>query len=243
MTALARIEARRLLLHPAFLAGLAATLWVLVRGNDDALQHWWMISGQAAAGAGLGGLTFLTAFLAASRVARDGAGELYTALPAPASRRTAALLLSLAAAGAATVLVFAVAWLAYVGVDGRIVLNGEELTPNPIAVLQVPLIVLAYGALGAAFGRWTPQLALAPLLTVLISVGPVAWSIPWVMLDAAPWVDRHDWLVGPPGWHLAFLAGIALAAGGLALVRDDRRASVLAAGGVALATAGAALQL
>jgi hypothetical protein len=242
---LARIEASRLLRHPAFMLGLAATALALMRGNGNQLQHWWLVSGQAAAGAGLGSLTFLTGFLAADRVRRDGAGELYAALPSPPALRTGGLLLSLGAAAAAAALVFAAAWLAFVGVDGQVEINLEMLSPNPVAALQAPLIVIAFGALGVCFGRWTPRTALAPLLVIVFSYGPIAWSIPWVMLDTTPWVDRHDWLVGSPGWHLAFLAGIALAAAGLALLRDDRGRvpRLVAASGVALAAAGGVLQL
>ena len=55
-------------------------------------------------------------------------------------------------------------------------------------------------------------------------------------------VDEHravsgggsDWVVGPPGWHLLFLAGVSATASGLALLRDVRRVEtvLIAAGGV-----------
>ena len=55
----------------------------------------------------------------------------------------------------------------------------------------MPLIVAAFGALGVAFGRWTPQPALAPLLTIALWVGPLAWSIPWVSMSTVPYLARQ----------------------------------------------------
>jgi hypothetical protein len=113
----------------------------------------------------------------------------------------------------------------------------QAISPSLLEPLQVPLIVAGFGALGVAFGRWTPQPALAPLLTIAIWVGPIAWSIPWVVMGTTPQLFGDDWLVGPPGWHLVFLAGVIATAGGLALLRDGRRPATVAAtaaGAVAL---------
>ena len=135
------------------------------------------------------------------------------------------------------------AWLLAVGPDGRIVIDLETLSPSLLEPAQVPLIVAAFGALGVAFGRWTPQPALAPLLTIALWVGPLAWSIPWVSMRTVPYVGGSDWVVGPPGWHLLFLSGVILAASGLALLRDVRRVAtvLLASGGVLAVVLGLAL--
>ena len=62
----------------------------------------------------------------------------------------------------------------------------------------MPLIVAAFGTLGVAFGRWTPQPALAPLLTIALWVGPLAWSIPWVSMTPCRTWAGSDWVVGRP---------------------------------------------
>jgi hypothetical protein len=128
----------------------------------------------------LGAGTFLAAFLNASRVHRDRADELYAALPVRAAARTGAILCSLAAAAGVAALVGAIAWLIALGPDGQIVIGLEALSPSLLEPAQVPLIVAAFGAAGVCFGRWTAQPVLAPLLTIAIWVGPLAWSIPWV---------------------------------------------------------------
>ena len=242
VTSLARIEALRIVRHPAFLLALLGTLYTLIQERGADMQQLWMLNGQAFVTLGVG--TFLAAFLNASRVHRDRADELYAALPTCAGSRTGALLLSLAAAAAVAALMTTVAWLLAVGTDGRIAIELETLAPSFWEPAQVPLIVAAFGALGVAFGRWTPQPALAPLLTIALWVGPLAWSIPWVSMHTVPYLGSgSDWVVGPPGWHLLFLAGIIATASGLALLRDVRRAEVaaLAIGGVAAIVVGLAL--
>ena len=205
------------------------------------MQQYWMLNGQAFVTLGVG--TFLAAFLNASRVHRDRAEELYAAFPTaarPVPARTCSRCSprplwppwrwrSLAAGRRG---------------DGRIVIELETLTPSVWEPAQVPLIVAAFGALGVCFGRWAPQPALAPLLTIALWVGPLAWSIPWVSMRTVPYLGSgSDWVVGPPGWHLVFLAGIIAAAAGLALLRDARRAApvALAAGGAAAIALGLAL--
>jgi hypothetical protein len=156
------------------------------------------------------------------------------------------MLLSLCAAAAAATAMTAVAWLLVVGLDGRVVFELEPLEPGILEPAQVPFIVMAFGALGICFGRWTPHTALAPLLTLAIGTGPIAWSIPWVLMGTVPYLPPdHTWVVGSPGWHLAFLVGTIATAAALALLRDVRRPAtwtLLAAGITALAS-GAALQL
>jgi hypothetical protein len=242
--ALARIEGRRMLLHPAFVIGLigsAYSLWHF-RGGD--MQQYWMLLGEAATT--LGALTFLVGFLSASRMRRDDAEELYAALPVSPTTRTAGILLSLWAAAAAAAAMTAVAWLLVVGIDGRVLIELEPLEPGILEPAQVPLIVVAFGALGVCFGRWTPQTAAAPLLTLAIGTGPIAWSIPWVLMGTVPYLPRgHTWVVGSPGWHLVFLTGVIAIAAALALLRDRRWPApwLLLAAGATAVSLGVAFQL
>ena len=194
-TALARLEALRIVRHPAFLLGLLGTLFTLLQERDADMQQYWMLNGQAFVTLGVG--TFLAACLNAGRVHRDGADELYAAAPTPADARTRALLLAPAAAAAVTTFLTAVAWLLAVGPDGRIAIEGETLAPSLLSAAQVPLIVAAFGALGVAVGRWLPQPVLAPLFTIGLWVGPVAWGIPWVLMETVPSLPYNsDWVVG-----------------------------------------------
>ena len=232
--ALARIEGRRIVRHPAFLLGLVGSVYTLWSERAGDVQQYWMLLGQAMTA--LAAMTFLVGFLNAARVHRDDAEELFGALPAGPAERTAGMLLALWAPAAVAAVTVAIAWLLEVGPDGRILIDLEPLNPSLLEPAQAPLIVAAFGALGICFGRWTPQTALAPLLTLAIGVGPIAWSIPWVVLGTVPYLPSgNTWLVGPPGWHLVFLAGVIAAAGGLALLRDSRRTAT-----VALTAAGAA---
>jgi hypothetical protein len=233
--ALSRLEALRIVRHPAFLLGLLGTVYTLLQERGADMQQYWMLSGQAFAT--LGATTFLAGFLNASRVSRDRAGELYAALPGSDATRTGAILLSLSAAAGVATVVTVIAWLLAVGPDGRVVIELETLTPSLLEPAQVPLIVMAFGALGVCFGRWTPQPILAPLLTIVVWVGPIAWSIPWVSMETVPSLPYDsDWVVGSAAWHLVFLAGVIAAASALALLRDVRRPEpVLVAAGGALA--------
>ena len=79
VTSLARIEALRIVRHPAFLLALLGTLYTLTQERGADVQQLWMLNGQAFVTLGVG--TFLAAFLNASRVHRDRAEELYAALP------------------------------------------------------------------------------------------------------------------------------------------------------------------
>jgi hypothetical protein len=241
--ALARIEGRRVLRHPAFLLGVLGTAYSLWTFRDGDMQQYWMLLGQAATT--LGAMTFLVGFLNASRVRRDDAGELYAASPVSAATRTAGILLSLGAAAAAAAAITSVAWLLAVGLDGRITIELEPLAPGILEPAQVPFIVLAFGALGVCFGRWLPHAVLAPLLTLVIGTGPIAWSIPWVLIGTVPYLPpSHTWVVGSPGWHLAFLAGTTATAAALALLRDARRPATwaLLAAGITAVALGIALQ-
>jgi hypothetical protein len=235
--ALARIESRRIVLHPAFVLGLLGSIFTLWQQREGDLQQYWMLVGQASTT--VGAMTFLVGFLNAARVRRDDAEELYAAFPATAGARTGGILLSLWAAAAVTAAIVAVAWLLEVGPDGEILVALEPLRPSLLEPAQAPLVVAAFGALGVCFGRWTPHTALAPLLTLAIGTGPIAWSIPWVFLGTVPYLPPdHTWLVGPPGWHLLFLTGVIVTAGALALLRDARRPAtfvLLAVGAAALA--------
>ena len=98
------------------------------RGAD--MQQYWMLNGQAFVTLGVG--TFLAALPQRQpRVHRDGAEELYAALPTGAGRahrRAPALAGSPRPPSPPSMT--AVAWLLAVGTDGRIVIDLETLAPS-----------------------------------------------------------------------------------------------------------------
>ena len=148
----------------------------------------------------LGAMTFLVGFLNASRVHRDDAEELYDALPVGAATRTGGTLLSLGAAAAAAAAMTAVAWLLAVGFDGRIVVDLEPLEPGILEPAQVPMIVACVRRARRVLRPLDAHPALAPLLTLLVGVGPVAWSIPWVLMGTVPYLEPgHTWVRGLAG--------------------------------------------
>ena len=89
---LGRVENRRLLRHPAFLAGLAITPLMLLAATDSE-DVWWRISpGIALALVPLGWFTIVAVNLLATRPRRAATEELWASLPATAPVRTAGLL-------------------------------------------------------------------------------------------------------------------------------------------------------
>jgi hypothetical protein len=136
-----------------------------------------------------------------------------------------------------------VAWLALVGLDGSVSVGPFTSEPNPLELVQGPLLVTAFGMVGVFLGRWTQRPVLAPLLMLVLLIGPIGWSIPWVLYETAE-LAPGDWILGDAGWHLLFLGGVGATASGLTLLYDSRRplhVALTVVGLTALAI-GAALQ-
>lgn len=217
--ALARVEGRRLLLHPLFLLGLGCSGLILAVFADRSTFEYWNLLGAALLFAGLAPWTLLVAFLGAQRAHRDGACDIYRATPLPARTRTAAALLSLPCAAAAAAVLLAAAWLARIGLDGSIAIDGRAVRPGAFELAQGPLLVTAFGALGIALGRWLRFRVVGPLAMLALFAPPLG-ALPWVVQRQIE--NPASGLHGHAGWHLAFLAGVTLAAGGVALARDGR---------------------
>lgn len=233
--ALARVEGRRLIRHPLFGLGCVISTLILVIFRDGSPYEYWNLLGAALLFGGLAPWTLLVTFLATQRERRDGASDLYRATALPTRTRTAAMLLSLLWAAAATTGLFAAAWLASIGLDGTITVDGRPVRPGVFELAQPPLVVSAFGALGIALGRWLPATGAGPPLVLV-----AAWA---ASLSALPWVVQRqiehpsDGLHGHGAWNLAFLAGLTLAASAAALSRDDRRRATTLLGALALAIA------
>ena len=246
VSALARIEARRLLLHPLLLVGLALTALLTWQVRDEDSLGYVLLMGAGVLPLAIGVL--LAANAAALRPRRDDAEELYATLPAPASARTLALLAAVGVAAVGSVVVVlaqATAFGAWGGLD--VTYSGQLETPRLVHLVQGPLLVAFFGALGVALARLVPLLITATLgvLVLLASIAIVGWGpenawrwlFPPVNGAIAPggvegWpCDRADpsWCParvafddGTMLWHALYLVALTGLAAGVALLRDGR---------------------
>lgn len=243
--ALARKEGRRLVRHPIFVVGVllsvaafefATWLEAPVLHRDDVLT-----SGSLLA---LAGATFLAANLGALRTRRLGTEELFGSTPTDPAARTLGHLMSVAWAAGAALLVALVEVATLLPFD-------PVGVPSILELLMGPLIVALFGVLGVGVARWLPSVATAPvalvalggiqlyLLTQLPGGGDhqsrTRWLAPWVPLSAGGLGGEPppELVIRPTGWHLLYLAGLALTFGAVALARHEfrgRRTAALAAG-------------
>jgi len=222
MLALAVVESRRLLRHPAVLAAAAlgaVLLWSSGRHIVPVLSRS-DIATQIPV-APLAAAALLATNLAALRAHRDGADDLYGATRLSLAWRTLAHLLSVLALVAlgGTLVGADLAWLA--GVPGR---SG---TPNPAELATGPALIGLCGCLGVLLGRVRRSVTVAPLALAGLAVGsfalnlpgfngrPIAWLGALRVVHGDPWPAA---LLGrPASWHLAYLLGGAAAVGTLAV--------------------------
>ena len=240
--ALTRFEARRLLTHPLFIAGMAGSVLILATTTDNGRIS--TLGGYCFTFVGAAIWTCLAAGLAAGRERRDAAHDFYAGQPVAPRVRTEAALLSLGAAGLAGAVLIAVAALLEAGVDGAVVVGGERYALRPLELAQGPVHLVLAGTLGVLVASWTRHAYPAVIVGLVLFFPPVAWG-PWFVFgDDVPRSFDMDWLThASVGWHLTGLAGLtALAAAG-ALARHDRRPRValLALAGLAATVAGIAL--
>lgn len=262
LSALAGVEARRLLLHPLLLAGLAIGVLAIVVGIDREGQlQGFMLMGLVVLPLALG--TFAAANLAALRSRRAGAEELLDTLPQDVRTRTAAQLLAVCAALPLAIALLAAAHLLFGAGDGLVIsYGGTRRVPALVELAQGPLLVLALGALGVFLGRVAPVTPLALLLVVVIVFfevplaswmpdTPLRWAVPLVnntILVPDTWgacepgvregcgmVDHFD--TAAMAWHLVALAGMTAAFAAAALARRTPVRGGLAVAALALVAA------
>ncbi len=210
--ALGRIEARRMLLHPSFLIGMAFGLFILrgalgaSPGGGTLIQNVrWLMLG-ALVGLLLGSI--LSANVAALRARRSGVQELFGALPAPPETLTAGLFTGLLVGPVMLAAVLtSLGWLAFRS-DADI---GPHL--DLFLAVQIPMTVAALGAVGIAVGRWVPSLFGGPIVIVAHVFTPLLWAVPWVIPSSE---------VGSASWHLTYLGAAIVTWVALAFARDRR---------------------
>ena len=221
--ALGRIEARRMLLHPAFLIGTAFALLVMrgavgSGGADLGETVAWVIGG-ILVGVLVG--TVLTTNIAAMRPRRDQTQEMFGASAAPPETRTVGLFAGLLLGPVAvSSLLTACAWWAF--------RSNEDIGPHLdlFLAVQVPLTVAALGAIGIAVGRWVPSLLGGPVVIAAHVFTGIIWVVPWVVPTSTD-VDRP--------MHLIYLVAAITTWFALGIARDRRTAPRFVIGASAFA--------
>lgn len=224
--ALARLESRRLLLHPAFLFGVLVTpfiLW-LATGQEADVEWWQADTGIPLGMVPLGWFTIVAANLNALRSKRHGTEELLEAMPVPAIARTAAH--SLTALATVPVTLIAVIGWALV-VDVRMDALG---TPRAAEIAAALFIVAGAVVVGVVVARWLPHPMFGVAAVFVVSIaegllGEPANSAAKFLAFLAPHTDAGDPIfdVRHAGWHLVYLAGLTVLVAVAALLRHGWR--------------------
>lgn len=245
--ALARREARRLVLHPVALVGLGLAVLAsggFVVGGNDPVPAFEAVTFSPSLFPGIP--MILAGHMVATRDGRAGALDLLGGVPARAEERVRALCLAaLAPALIASTLSG--------GLFLLLLARGDFAdVPSAAQLLIPPSTVLGGTLLGVMVGVWSPPLV-SPVLAIVAMVGlhlavagdaalrllaPAAAWADWGLYDGSVWIGQ---LPGSPGWHLAYVLGLsALAVTGALLRVSERRAPVIGVGLVTLAATVAA---
>lgn len=265
---LARAEGRRSIRHPAFLAGVALLLpLVLVAAEPSEMNTQYAVVVAAAASMIAAG-TFVAVHLAATRPRREQAIELLTAASLPQAHRTTARLLATVWPALASLPVLAIIlvwWRVWEGLPILMPEGPTMVTPSWSELLQTPASVVVLGAAAVAIATWAPGRALRFLLPAAVFVGASQLLGPMLIW----WGPTGDWrwflplahdfdvrLLGDSrivlavqraamAWHLIYLIGVALllAATSLAKHASRRRIAQIASAGVGFAAVGGSLQV
>jgi hypothetical protein len=230
---LAAVENRRLLRHPAFVAGIVLTplmLWAATIVDHTSREHWRGLSTDIAlALVPLGWFTIVASNLLVLRPSRSGTAELLATLPAPQPLRTAGALATIGVAVAAA-LSLSAGWVVLLSARGDAV-----GTPQWAEIGAGVLVVAGAVTVGVAVGRWLPFAAFGIAATVAVSViqarflDDTTW--PWNVPHSHP-VRFLGFLAEPTSvgdlaledrpawWHLVYLAALVALMCVVALARD-----------------------
>ncbi|MFD9111786.1 ABC transporter permease [Streptomyces bottropensis] len=248
--ALARVEARRLLLHPLVLIAVAVYVTLLLGSSDESEDTYPVlqdIDRETQIGQLLLGLAVMVAVnLAVLRSHRRGTEPYFGVLVLPSWRRTVAHLLSVLP----TVLVGA---LIVAGQFTAAALKPGAVGHGSLSELATgPLLVLLPGALGVLLGVVARSAFVAPLAVVAVlavtmvfvaDAGSSAWlrGLAPVLFDEGARPLPSDLLGRPAAWHALYLLALTvLVAAGAVLVSGGRtravRATALGALGAVVTT-------
>jgi hypothetical protein len=261
---LGRVEARRMLRHPAYWFGLAYLAMLgayavidVARGKDEA---WNAGYGVLFLGVCLlyAPLTVISANRVAAAAFRRRVREPLDAAPVDARQRTIGAILGLLRG---PVLV-GVAGMALMSVISPLSSPTVGDPVNSTAArgllehLQVPVLVLGAGLLGIALARWAPVPGVLPLVVLALWVGTQGlyaaadasgvvhaptWFAPWVVWAAENAGQAPHQPLGQEMWHLVYLLGLSVLAGVAALLRTPgSRRGLLVTAGIAVVVTGLA---
>ncbi|MFJ1591632.1 ABC transporter permease [Kitasatospora albolonga] len=240
---LARVEAVRLLRHPAVLVAFALYLvqWAYswYSGDDrypvlhDEDRYTQLSLLPIAAG------TLLAANLAALRSYRHGTDAMFDLLVLPPWRRTWAQLLALLPVAALSA-VLAGARIGYAAAQ-----DAAVGTPSVAELATGPLVVLLAGAIGVLTARVVRSVVAAPLVLGALGIVTVAgallpksgvrwWGLVGIEDETVPPLPSAL-LHRPVSWHLLYLAALVTLVAVAAVLRAGGRSTVLrVTAGVAL---------
>lgn len=248
---LARLEARRLVMHPAMIVGWALlTLMLIVNVLDTGpIMNWDAVTTSTTFYPGL--FCVLAAHMVTTRDHRAGAADLVGSVPATREQRVLALILAAWAPALIALAVTIVVRQYFVWQDTFVEV------PGLAHMLQGPVTVLGGCLLGIMLGLWLPQratpvLAMVALVTVSLMLEPDPKSRLFSTLVS--WADWGNGLgdiwyalvPGSPWAHVGYLLGLSgmAAAASWWLVTSHRWAAfALGLGFVVLAVSGGVAQL
>jgi hypothetical protein len=233
--ALARVEGRKLVLHPVFLAGLGMGLLGIALFVPAALSSpgsslqgprdgWTVAVGFVLVGL----LTLVAANHAALRDVREHTEEQHGSLPVGEPVRTAAGLGS-------------VAWpaVAVVTLLGAVVAFGYATAgfavEDAVHLLGLVGVVAMLGTLGIALARWLPNPFVAPIVAFALLMGSNSEAGSFMRV-----LSPVTFLEGTRSalWHLAYVGGLTMVWCAAALLRRVRRPAFVGVGAVGLAVSG-----
>jgi hypothetical protein len=206
--ALAWVEARKMLRHPAYPLGLGVAAVLVGLPQRGSIEIEFLALG---IGVSLVIGTLFAANLGALRSRRDGTDELFGSAPAPLAARTAALLAAVAVGPVALTCIWAIA----VGVmnDAGVGDFPDEL--RPVMLVQAPLMVAAIGTLGVATARVIPHVVGGAIVLALHMFTGLIWALPWAVFESDLSINL---------WHLGYLVSTIVVFSSVAFLRDRVRA-------------------
>jgi hypothetical protein len=232
MVSLASVEARRLVVHPVYLAILG---YAAITGSVDAARGFGNFTRTGVAEFlailfifYLPLLVIFAASLVATSARRAGTEDLLSALPVSARGRSVAVMLAGLAPATIGGLAALVAWC---------LVRGEtepSILQSGLGLLGTPLLYLGVTCLAVAAARWLPWpgVPVAVLVVLVVWVANARGSSHATAVLTAPWVslpddDRAFVIAGYSDlWHVAYLAGLVALAATAALYRDNLRRMV-----------------
>ena len=251
VAALARVEGRRLIRHPAIIVTvlLAVVQTAPFLLSEDATQErnvGWLLQISALV-ISFGAL--MAANLQALKSRRDGSEESFQAAPLTPAARTAALALAAAWVMVALTLLLLLGDLAIRAAGkGAATDSGHALFPL-FDLVQGPLVAGLFVMIGIALARWLPNAFAAPVVVTALMVGTSVTSNwgenpVWVRL-----IPFDPTFLGDGGalaaLHAVYLAALATVVLALAIMRLRRTPRTWAwlAGGSAIAAMAGTLQM